>query len=412
MNPFLLVVVQFRSRGLPVRAALADGGDRLPHLRGVDVADAADAEGFHLGQLARIEDEALLPHALVEVGEAVARIARRVEGNDDRRLDFRRQEAAETEPGHLAEQRFAIARVAPLARRQAALLFVLAERFVQGGDHMGRRGEAPLPGLAHVGVLVLQVHGQGVAVAGAGFQGGAAGEDEAHRGRPQALAGGGDQGIERNFPGIDPDRPEGAHGIDDQALAVTLDDLGDGLQRIEDAGAGLAVDQRHMADRRIGGQQALDVSGGGRHVLFGLEGAEGPLQDLADLRQALAVGTVDQHQDLAVARHQGADRRFHGEGAAALQRYAGVAAFAADDLQQALADAGGEFVEIAVGSPSRPSSPDGYGRRWSADRGQQDRCAFGSAHAHFLCGNRRKKPDRASRPGRSFRAGVPGSLET
>ena len=128
------------------------------------------------------------------------------------------------------------------------------------------------------------------------------------RGRPQALAGGGDQGIERNFPGIDPDRPEGAHGIDDQALAVTLDDLGDGLERIEDAGAGLAVDQRHMADRRIGGQQALDVSGGGRHVLFGLEGAEGPLQDLADLRQALAVGTVDQHQDLAVARHQGADR--------------------------------------------------------------------------------------------------------
>lgn len=148
------------------------------------MADAADAEGFHLGQLARIEDEALLPHALVEVGEAVARIARRVEGNDDRRLDFRRQEAAETEPGHLAEQRFAIARVAPLARRQAALLFVLAERFVQGGDHMGRRGEAPLPGLAHVGVLVLQVHGQGVAVAGAGFQGGAAGEDEAHPGTP------------------------------------------------------------------------------------------------------------------------------------------------------------------------------------------------------------------------------------
>ncbi|RMS47412.1 hypothetical protein ALP65_04611 [Pseudomonas aeruginosa] len=374
------------------------------------MADAADAEGFHLGQLARIEDEALLPHALVEVGEAVARIARRVEGNDDRRLDFRRQEAAETEPGHLAEQRFAIARVAPLARRQAALLFVLAERFVQGGDHMGRRGEAPLPGLAHIGVLVLQVHGQGVAVAGAGFQGGAAGEDEAHPGDAlQALAGGGDQGIERNFPGIDPDRPEGAHGIDDQALAVTLDDLGDGLERIEDAGAGLAVDQRHMADRRIGGQQTLDVSGGGRHVLFGLEGAEGPLQNLADLRQALAVGTVDQHQDLAVARHQGADRRFHGEGAAALQRYAGVAAFAADDLQQALADAGGEFVEIAVpGAPvdhHRPTGTVGGGQRTG---GQQDGCAFGSAHAHFLCGNRPKKPDRASRSGRSFRAGVPG----
>ena len=72
----------------------------------------------------------------------------------------------------------------------------------------------------HALSLIHIFHGQGVAVAGAGFQGGAAGEDEAHPGDAlQALAGGGDQGIERNFPGIDPDRPEGAHGIDDQALA-------------------------------------------------------------------------------------------------------------------------------------------------------------------------------------------------
>ena len=228
----------------------------------------------------------------------------------------------------------------------------------------------------------------------------------------QALAGGGDQGVERDCPGIDPDRPEGTHGIDDQALAVTLDDLGDGLQRIEDAGTGLAVDQRHMADRRIGGQQALDISGGGRHVLFGLEGAEGPLQDLADLRQALAVGTVDQHQDLAVARHQGADRRFHGEGAAALQRYAGWLPSPPTIFSRRWQTLAVSSLKSLSQEPQSTSSPDGYGRRWSADRGQQDGCAFGSAHAHFLCGNRPKKPDRLRGPGGRSAPGFQGSLET
>ena len=95
-------------------------------------------------------------------------------------------------------------------------------------------------------------------------------------------------------------------------------DLGDLGQRIENAGAGFAVDQRHVGDVSVGAQQAVDVSGGGRFVFGGFEGAERAAEHFADLRQALAIRAIDQHEDFAVARYQRADRRFDGEGAAAL----------------------------------------------------------------------------------------------
>src|SRR5207248_7835716 len=52
-----------------------------------------------LRELARIEDEALVPNALVELLERVLRIGRRVEGHDDRRLDVRIEEHAEPQLG-------------------------------------------------------------------------------------------------------------------------------------------------------------------------------------------------------------------------------------------------------------------------------------------------------------------------
>ncbi|MNP29177.1 hypothetical protein D3C76_1221870 [compost metagenome] len=172
---------------------------------------------------------------------------------------------------------------------------------------------------------------------------------------------------------------------------MRLDDFGDGFQRVEDAGAGLAVDQRDVGDFRIGLQQALDVGGGGRHVFFGFKGAELAADDLADLRQALAVGAVDQHQDLAITRHQGTDRGFHGEGAAALQRYAGVGFLATDDVQQAAAHAGSQLVEIVVpGAPvhqHRPAGAVGSGQRTG---GQQDGSALGNGHSRFLIHDRRR----------------------
>jgi len=72
----------------------------------------------------------------------------------------------------------------------------------------------------------------------------------------------------------------------------------------------------------VGLQQEVDVGGAAGFVLGGFKGAEIAAEHFADLRQALAIGAVDQHQHLAVAWHQGADGRFDGEGAAALQRHA------------------------------------------------------------------------------------------
>lgn len=133
---------------------------------------------------------------------------------------------------------------------------------------------------------------------------------------------------------------------------MAFDHLGDLGQWVEDAGAGFAVDQRHMGDGRVFGQQPVDVGGGGRLVFGRFEGAVGATQHFADLRQALAVRAVDQYQNLAIAWHQGADGRFHGEGAAALQGHAVVAAGAVDDGQQLFADAGSQLVEVTVpGAP-------------------------------------------------------------
>ncbi len=219
-----------------------------------------------------------------------------------------------------------------------------------------------------------------MAVAFGGGQGVLLSEDEAHAWHTfQALAGGSDQGFERHFAGIDRQGAEGTHGIDDQAFAVAFDHLGDLRQRVEDAGAGFAVDQRHVGDGGVGGQQAVDIGSGGRLVFGSLEGAVGTAQDLADLRQALAIGTVDQYQDLAIARYQGADGRFHGEGATALQRDAVVGGVAVDDGQQLFAQAGGQLVEVAVpGAPVHQHGLAGAGRGGQWAGGQQDR---GVAHS-------------------------------
>ncbi|MNT84420.1 hypothetical protein D3C72_2244290 [compost metagenome] len=73
-----------------------------------------------------------------------------------------------------------------------------------------------------------------------------------------------------------------------------------------------------MGNIAVGAQQAVDVGGGGRFIFSGFEGAERAAEHFANLRQTLAVGAVDQHQDFAVTRHQCADCRFNSEGAAAL----------------------------------------------------------------------------------------------
>jgi hypothetical protein len=67
----------------------------------------------------------------------------------------------------------------------------------------------------------VQVHGQRLAAAGAALQHGLAQEHEAHAGHAfQAFAAGGDERVEADLAGVDLAGAEGAHGVDDQALAV------------------------------------------------------------------------------------------------------------------------------------------------------------------------------------------------
>src|SRR5438874_485844 len=86
--------------------------DRKAHLAGPDRADAAHAKRLDLRELARIENEALVAHALVEVLERVSRIRGSMEGDDDRRLNLRLEEGAEAELRHSGNKRLAVCRVA------------------------------------------------------------------------------------------------------------------------------------------------------------------------------------------------------------------------------------------------------------------------------------------------------------
>ena len=91
---------------------VAHGVDRVPHFVGTDGADAADAERLDLRKLARIENEALVTDARVELLEVVRRVGRRMERQDDRRLYFRLQEELEAELGESGDERLAILRIA------------------------------------------------------------------------------------------------------------------------------------------------------------------------------------------------------------------------------------------------------------------------------------------------------------
>ena len=112
---------------------------------------------------------------------------------------------------------------------------------------------------------------------------------------------------------------------------MTVDDERDFMQGVKDPRARLAVHKRDVRDRWILRQHAVDVFGTNLRVLCVVERREATAEHLADERDALAVGAVQRDEHMAVARHQRADRRFHREGPAALQRHAFVRAFAVHD---------------------------------------------------------------------------------
>src|SRR5919109_446534 len=144
---------------------LLDRGEGAAHLGFAEAADAADAEGVGDGELAGIDDVALVAQAIVEGVEAELRVGRHAKGDDDRRLQVVGQQRLEAERAHALDEDAAVAAVSRAAAGDAALLFVLTQCLLEGGDHLDRWGEAPLRGLLHRRPLIVQVEAQRRSVA-------------------------------------------------------------------------------------------------------------------------------------------------------------------------------------------------------------------------------------------------------
>ena len=258
-----------------------------------------------------------------------------MEGDDDRRLPGRRKQGTETEAFHALDQDAGVLGIALAAPRDAAFGPELLQSCVEGDDDMDRRGEAVLASALEAGILVVEIeHQRGGVALGLG-QRALAGDDEAEAGNAlDALVRGGGDGVEIDLAAVERQGAEGAHRVDQQAAAMALGQRGDRLDRIADAARRLAMDREDMGDRGVGDQHAVDLGEVRRGVLGSLVHGDGAAGDLQDTLGALAIGAVDQDQDLAVARHEGGQHRLDGEGAGALHRHGDEILAAMDDLRQ------------------------------------------------------------------------------
>ena len=264
---------------------------------------------------------------------------------------------------------------------------------MQGHHHVGGRREAPLPGLLHVDILVVQVHRQRLAAAGAALQYRPADEHKTHAGHAlQALATGRNQGIESGLARIDLQRGERAHGIHDQPAVKLGADIGHRLQGVEYAGTGFTVDQHHMGDGGVFLQSLRQCLGVDRAGLVKAHGAAAPPHQAGDAGGSLAISAVVQHQHMAVMRHQGGDGGFHAEGAAALQGHHHMAVLAMDDGQQAAPHTGCHGNKVGV--PRAPVLEHGQLGAQGCGQGPRGQQYAVSIHGGFL--------QRASQPRQKF----------
>jgi len=236
--------------------------------------------------------------------------------------------------------------------------------------------------LAGANVVLIGAGGAARAIVVAMREGGAARDHDADSGDAfEALVGRCHQRVEGNLAGVQRDGAEGAHGVDQQAAAVPGCDLGDGLDGVEDARRGLAMDRQHVGDVGVPGQRRVDVGGRHRGVLRGFQGHVVAPQVLQDFGHALPVGAVDEDQGLAAARDEGPQRRLDGEGAAALHGHADVGALGPGDGHQTLAHPGisGDELRIAR-APVVEHGFLGPGRGGQRPRGEQIGIGLGSRH--------------------------------
>ena len=143
---------------------------------------------------------------------------------------------------------------------------------VERRQHVGGRGEAPLPGALEVAPLVVEIEAQRVGIARALGQRRWPRHDEADPGHAlEALVGRRHDRVAREVVQVERQRAEGAHGVEQEPPPAALDDLRDLADRVQDPRRRLAVHGGDVGDGGIGGEGGVQRGGRGRHVLRCLE---------------------------------------------------------------------------------------------------------------------------------------------
>jgi hypothetical protein len=226
---------------------------------------------------------------------------------------------------------------------------VLGQRLIERGQHVGRRREAPLPGLLHRDPLVVEIEGERGGVSLGALERGLTDDGEADPGHSfETLVRGRRERVVLGGRRVERQGAERAHGIDEQPSAAAGRDGRDLFHGVEHSRGGFTLDHDDVRDIRVGGERRVESGRVHRHVLRRLEDDPVAAQVLAHADHASAVRAVDEDRELARGRHERADHGLDDKRAAALERHADVGALTAGKLDEPLPDARVQLDELGV----------------------------------------------------------------
>ena len=202
---------------------------------------------------------------------------------------------------------------------------------------MGWRREPPLAGLLQGRPLVGQIQTQRMRIARTLAQHIRTTQHEANsRHAFQAFIRRRCQRVKRSLPRVDRQGAKGAHRVDQQPSARRRRHRRDVFNGIKNARRRFALHNNDMRNRQVIRQSRRHYSRVGGNILVGFIGAVGPAQIVANRRNPVAIGTVDQDQRFTVTRQERRDHRFDREGATALQRHRDMTALTIREFNQAV----------------------------------------------------------------------------
>ncbi len=176
-------------------------------------------------------------------------------------MDQSLQIRLEAESAHAIDDRPVVLPVAPAAPFDPPFLGQLEQGLVESEHGLNRGREAELPVRLEAPVLRQQVEAQAAGVA-VGPQQGLFVSDHERKSRHafDALVGRRDQVSDAGCFDVERHRPETAHGVYEELLAVASGQLTDGRHRIHDPGGGLTVNQRYHLKAGIALERFIDFS--------------------------------------------------------------------------------------------------------------------------------------------------------